>query len=56
MQSSFVEIGPGGQAGDEVVLLGDGMIGRASRKGMEDEPSRDARAPCGLGVRRYVDE
>jgi alanine racemase len=53
MQSSFVEIGPNDRAGDEVVLLGDGVSLKAVAEQWHTRPHEVLLCLSGLGPKTY---
>jgi alanine racemase len=53
MQSAFVELGPNDRAGDEVVLLGDGLDAADIAKAWGAGPQEVMVRMGGLGARRY---
>lgn len=54
MQSAFVELGPGDRAGDEVVLLGDGVTEQEVAAAWGATPQEVLVRMCGIGARSYV--
>jgi alanine racemase len=54
MQSSFVEVGSADRAGDEVVLLGEGLAEERVGEAWKMSPHEALVRLCGLGVRNYV--
>jgi alanine racemase len=54
MQSAFVEIGPNDKAGDEVVLLGDGISEQDVATAWGTSPHEALFRLCGIGPRSYV--
>ena len=54
MQSSFVEVGASDRAGDEVVLLGDGLSEQLVGEAWKMSPHETLVRLCGLGVRRHT--
>ncbi len=54
MQSAFVELGPRDKAGDEVVLLGDGVTEREIAEVWGTSPHETLYRMCGLGTRTYL--
>lgn len=54
MQSAFVELGPNDKAGDEVVILGDGVAEREIAGVWGTSPHEALFRMCGLGVRTYI--
>jgi alanine racemase len=55
MQSAFVELGPGDKAGDEVVLLGDGLGEDDIADAWDVNPQEALVRLCGAGERQYAD-
>ena len=54
MQSAFVELGPGDKAGDEVVLLGDGLTVYDVANAWGTTPHEALLRLANLGERRYT--
>lgn len=54
MQTAFVELGPGDRAGDEVVLLGDGVTEADAAAAWGTTPQEVLVRLCGLGERSYL--
>jgi alanine racemase len=54
MQSAFVELGPSDRAGDEVVLLGDGLTETDVAAAWQRSPQEALLRLAGMGIRRYV--
>lgn len=54
MQSAFVELGTGDRAGDEVVLLGDGLTEEHVASAWGTSPHEVLVRLCGLGARSYL--